>query len=80
MHLRFAVGEVPEEHREDIAEEEAKFGSFLHIPLAVNFLGLSGPMPLLRLGLTCTQLVRACHCTAALPPISWEVTRYLLCL
>jgi hypothetical protein len=35
MHLRFAVGEVPEEHREEIAQEEAKYGSFLRIPLQV---------------------------------------------
>ncbi len=36
MQLRFAVGEVPEEHREEIAQEEATYGSFLHIPLKVQ--------------------------------------------
>ena len=36
MHLRFAVGEVPEEHKEEIAHEEATYGSFLHIPLQVT--------------------------------------------
>ncbi len=36
MQLRFAVGEVPEEHREEIAQEEASYGSFLHIPLKVQ--------------------------------------------
>lgn len=36
MHLRFAVGEVPEEHKDEIAHEEATYGSFLHIPLQVT--------------------------------------------
>ncbi|KAK9905686.1 hypothetical protein WJX75_004632 [Coccomyxa subellipsoidea] len=41
MHLRFAVGEVPEEHREEIAQEEAKYGSFLRIPLQDHYDTLS---------------------------------------
>ena len=33
--MRFAVGEAPEEAREQIAEEQAAHGAFLHIPLRV---------------------------------------------
>lgn len=36
MHMRFAIGAVPEEYRQAIAEEEAKHGAFLHIPIQVN--------------------------------------------
>lgn len=34
--MRFALGEVPEEAREEIAAEQAAHGSFLHIPLKVR--------------------------------------------
>ena len=33
MELRFAIGEVPKEFKRQIAEEERKFGAFLHIPV-----------------------------------------------
>lgn len=36
MHMRFAIGAVPEEHRQAISKEEAKHGSFLHIPVQVS--------------------------------------------
>lgn len=35
MYIRFAIGEVPEEHRESIEEEERTYGSFLRIPIKV---------------------------------------------
>ena len=34
--MRFAVGEVPKEYKRQIAEEEEKFGAFLHIPVKVG--------------------------------------------
>lgn len=49
MQLRFAVGEVPEEHREEIAREEASYGNFLHIPMKVQNVILQVTMH----GLTC---------------------------
>ena len=36
IYIRFAIGEVPEEHKEAIAAEEEQHGSFLHIPLKVH--------------------------------------------
>lgn len=55
MEVRFAIGEVPKEFKRQIAEEERKFGAFLHIPVKVRRWGaeLAG----------CKQ-----HCTAAANP------------
>lgn len=36
IHLRFALGEVPEEAREEVAAEQVAHGAFLHIPLKVR--------------------------------------------
>ena len=36
MYIRFAIGEVPGEHQQSIAEEEEKHGAFLRIPLQVG--------------------------------------------
>ena len=36
MEVRFAIGEVPKEFKQQIAEEERKFGAFLHIPVKVR--------------------------------------------
>lgn len=40
IYIRFAIGEVPEEQREAIAQEEEKHGSFLRIPLKVPLSGM----------------------------------------
>lgn len=40
MFVRFAVGEVPGEAREEIDAEQAEHGTFLHIPLKVTALPL----------------------------------------
>lgn len=36
MEVRFAIGEVPKDYKRQIAEEERKFGAFLHIPVKVR--------------------------------------------
>lgn len=36
IYIRFAVGEAPEEAREEIAAEQAAHGAFMHIPLRVR--------------------------------------------
>ncbi len=36
IEVRFAVGEVPKEYERQVAEEEDKFGAFLHIPVKVG--------------------------------------------
>ncbi|CAL8466460.1 g5996 [Coccomyxa elongata] len=41
IHLRFALGEVPEDAREEIAAEQATHGAFLHIPLKDDYMALS---------------------------------------
>ncbi|KAK9840978.1 hypothetical protein WJX81_003632 [Elliptochloris bilobata] len=37
MEVRFAIGEVPKEYKRQIAEEERKFGAFLHIPVKDHY-------------------------------------------
>ena len=43
MHIRFAIGDVPEEYKQSIAEEEEKHGAFLRIPLQVGLTAIHGP-------------------------------------
>jgi hypothetical protein len=53
IHMRFAIGAVPEQHRQAISEEEAQHGSFLRIPVQVRRLRMHPAMtvPLLCQGL-----------------------------
>ncbi|KAK9902787.1 hypothetical protein WJX75_005995 [Coccomyxa subellipsoidea] len=41
IYIRFAVGEAPEEAREEIAAEQAAHGAFMHIPLRDDYSVLS---------------------------------------
>ena len=55
MEVRFAIGEVPKEFKRQIAEEERKFGAFLHIPVKVR-------------GWAAELVTREQRCTAAADP------------
>ena len=39
IRIRFTTGLVPDEFKEEIAEEEAKYGEFLRIPIKVSRTG-----------------------------------------
>jgi hypothetical protein len=51
MRLQFAVGEVPEEHKQAVQDEEAKHGSFLHLPVKVRA-PLHAPCAVLMVNMT----------------------------
>ena len=36
IRIRFTTGLVPDEYKDEIAEEESKYGEFLRIPIKVS--------------------------------------------
>lgn len=53
LRIRFTTGLVPDEYRDEIAEEESKYGEFLRIPIKVSPLShltvqRAGPLPRAR--------------------------------
>ena len=43
IRIRFTTGLVPDEFKDEIAEEEAKYGEFLRIPIKVSRRGGRSP-------------------------------------
>ena len=79
MRIRWTVGIVPDEYKQEIEEEEAKYGKFLHIPIKVSASRLTS-LRFVRLLLLRSMPVLLWQVSKRLLGVFSVLTAYLICM